>query len=276
MHIHRDRNSRTLRQWLKLGYVPRPDATGTEMWSNGYCENSFVYYRSDEVMKAAPDEIRRYREPELAVQRERARLRRMEIRRKKEFHNTLARAAESATVPVFNPTGIVVFDTETTGLNPYSDEIIQFSACDGDGKTLLNTYIRPVFHDEWSEASKVNNIYPETVKDAPTIDHIAGLIKGVLASADRMLIGYNTGFDLAFIGQFYSPSDDVKIIDVMEMFALIYGEWNDYYGDYKWQSLGTAANYYNYKYKAHDSMEDVKATLFVYQKLTATGRIKAE
>ena len=177
-------------------------------------------------------------------------------------------------MPVFNPTGIVVFDTETTGLNPYSDEIIQFSACDGDGKTLLNTYIRPVFHDEWLEASKVNNIYPETVKDAPTIDHIAGLIKGVLASADRMLIGYNTGFDLAFIGQFYNPSDDVQIIDAMKMFALIYGEWNDYYGDYQWQTLSTAANYYNYKFKVHDSMEDVKATLFVYQKIIANKRKK--
>jgi len=130
--------------------------------------------------------------------------------------------------------------------------------------------------DEWQEASQVNGIYPETVVNTPTIDQIARQIKGVLESADRMIIGYNVEFDLSFIRQFYRPSDDVEIVDVMLMFAPIYGQWNDYFGDYKWQSLGTAANYYNYKYKAHDSMEDVKATLFVYQKLTATGRIKAE
>lgn len=30
------------------------------------------------------------------------------------------------------------------------------------------------------------------------------------------------------------------------------------------QKLVTAANYYGYKFKAHDSLEDVKATLYVF------------
>lgn len=37
----------------------------------------------------------------------------------------------------------------------------------------------------------------------------------------------------------------------------------------KWQKLSTAASYYGYKFKAHDSLEDVRATLYVYKKLQA-------
>ena len=48
-------------------------------------------------------------------------------------------------------------------------------------------------------------------------------------------------------------------------FARQYGEWDSYHEDYKWQKLVTAARYYGYEFKAHDSMNDVFATLYVYQ-----------
>ena len=35
--------------------------------------------------------------------------------------------------------------------------------------------------------------------------------------------------------------------------------------DYKWQKLTTCAAYYEYKFNAHDSLEDVKATLHCYK-----------
>ena len=53
----------------------------------------------------------------------------------------------------------------------------------------------------------------------------------------------------------------------MIMFAEIYGEWNERRGSYKWQSLTKCATYYGYEFKAHDSLEDVKATLYCYKKM---------
>lgn len=52
----------------------------------------------------------------------------------------------------------------------------------------------------------------------------------------------------------------------MEEFAEIYGEWSEYYCNYKWKKLTTAASYYGYNFDnvAHDSLEDIKATLVVY------------
>lgn len=61
--------------------------------------------------------------------------------------------------------------------------------------------------------------------------------------------------------------DPEKWIDPMIMFAEIYGEWNECRGSYKWQSLTKCATYYGYEFKAHDSLEDVKATLYCYKKM---------
>ena len=52
-------------------------------------------------------------------------------------------------------------------------------------------------------------------------------------------------------------------------FAKIYGEWNNYYGNHTYQKLINAACYYGYNFDelTHDSLENVKATLVVYNAL---------
>ena len=170
------------------------------------------------------------------------------------------------TETIDNPSGIVVFDTETTGLDGKTDEILQFSACDGEGKVLINTYLRPVRHTEWPEAGAVNGITPEMVADAPTLEEMSGRIKAVLESA-KTLIGYNTPFDLGFVSSFFRPAKDVKVVDVMLDFAEAYGQKDYRHGGYKWHKLVVAANYYHYEFKAHDSMNDVLATLFVHNQI---------
>lgn len=50
-------------------------------------------------------------------------------------------AVERSVVPCENPSKIIVFDVETTGLYSGDDEIVQFSAIDGAGNVLLNTHM---------------------------------------------------------------------------------------------------------------------------------------
>lgn len=161
---------------------------------------------------------------------------------------------------------IIVLDTETTGLNPDIDELLQVSIIDDREDILFNSYIKPKA-TEWPDAQRVNGITPELVSDAPTIEEVRGIISTYTACAD-VIIGYNGGFDLDFLraaGCEINP--DAVIVDVMDLFSAIYGEWSDYFGSYKWQKLSTCAAYYGYKFKAHDSLEDCKATLACYHRM---------
>lgn len=157
----------------------------------------------------------------------------------------------------------VIFDVETTGLNPAYDEILQFSAINGSGKVLLNTYIKPARHKSWPQAQAIHGISPTTVLNAPRFSEVRGIIQNIFDSASE-LIGYNMEFDIAFLEAAGIEIPFVKQTDVMLEFADVYGEYSDYFGDYKWQKLRKAAEYYGYRFNAHDSLEDVKATLFVY------------
>lgn len=59
---------------------------------------------------------------------------------------------------------IICLDTETTGLNHYDDEILQLSIIDGSGAILFSEYVKPVHHECWTDAEKVNHISPSMVK----------------------------------------------------------------------------------------------------------------
>ena len=47
---------------------------------------------------------------------------------------------------------------------------------------------------------------------------------------------------------------------------------NDFFCDYKWQKLGTAAAYYGYHFRAHDSLEDVRATLYIFDQMQHSNK----
>lgn len=161
----------------------------------------------------------------------------------------------------------VIFDTETTGTNARYDDILQLSIIDEDGNTLFNDYFHPVHRQSWPDAQRVNHISPEMVADKPTFEERKAEIQKIFNQADE-LIAYNAQFDMGFLrAAGIRFRRDVPVSDPMLDFAEIYGDWNEYYGNYRWQRLTTAAAYYGYEYDAHDALEDVRATLFVYNKI---------
>ena len=160
----------------------------------------------------------------------------------------------------------IIFDTETTGLNPREDEIIQISIIDGLGNVLINELVHPYWKKSWSEAARVNGITPDRVANAPYPHELIPKVKGIFAAAD-LLVAYNNQFDLNFLEQWGIQTTGKKQYDVMMAFAREYGEWNDFFCDYKWQKLGTAAAYYGYHFRAHDSLEDVRATLYIFEQM---------
>lgn len=161
---------------------------------------------------------------------------------------------------------IICIDIETTGLDRNNDEILQVSIINGRGKTLYNSYIKPDYATEWKEAEEINKISWDCVKLAPGILTEKRKIDKILRKAE-LIIGYNhKGFDLPFLAaKGIDTAVKAKIYDVMLEFAYIVGEYDKKHDNYKWKPLTYCAKYYGYtNYKAHDALEDARATLHCY------------
>lgn len=162
---------------------------------------------------------------------------------------------------------IAVIDFETTGFKAGEDEVLQVSIIDDNENTLLNVYCKPTNKTEWVEAERVHNITPLMVYNELPFERYADTVREILSRAD-FVIAYNYAFEDSFLRAYGIEIDKEKWFDPMLAFAEVYGQWDDYHGNYKWQSLSKCAKYYGYEFKAHDSLEDVKATLFCYKKMT--------
>ena len=137
--------SKTVRQWAKKGYLPMEGATGTLMWTNYYCNHSKEYFSSEQVTKASEAQIREFFRPEREhrnlLERERRAKKRTELLAKREIERKrekiaeireislpyLKRVAELSKTLNGGKYSTVVIDTETTGLVPERDELLQVS-----------------------------------------------------------------------------------------------------------------------------------------------------
>ena len=165
------------------------------------------------------------------------------------------------------PEKVMVLDIETTGLHAPEDEVLSLAIIDGTGETLFYDSFKPEHNTAWPGAQAVNGISPDDVADGSIFTEETEYINLLLAKA-AVIVGYNhEGFDLPFLAQFgVCPPEDVKLVDVMIDYAEIKGEWDKNHQDWKWQKLTACAAHYGYQYQAHDSLKDVKATLFCARK----------
>lgn len=179
---------------------------------------------------------------------------------------------------------LAVLDTETTGLHA-GDQVIEIGIVDAYGRTLMNQRIRPTFPVP-AEATAIHGITDEDLRDCPTFDQVWPQLKELLWNYNVVI--YNAQYDLRRIcdtmnatmpgwaGDENGPSDLLKAWRalckrtecVMEAYAPIYGEWNDYWESYRWARLSTACEERGVDtsdLKAHSALDDARATLRLIQ-----------
>lgn len=163
-------------------------------------------------------------------------------------------------------------DIETTGVD-IDDEILQLSIVDEDMNILFDSYFKPVRHTTWNEAQKVNNITPNMVKDAKTLEESKDEILAILEGAES-IVGYNhVNFDIPFLERELQWMNTKPLHDVMYMYA-DYMVGDNPYNSYKFYKLVDLMDKFDFKHSgyangksAHDACYDVLATMYGYNKL---------
>ena len=164
-----------------------------------------------------------------------------------------------------------VIDTETTGLKPRCDEVLSLTILDGRGAVLLNERFGTARHRRWDEAQSVHGISPADVKGLATLGGCGDRVMRTLERAVRF-IACNLGFDLAFLtASGVRWPKGLPLYDVMSEFARLHGLRNSRHPNGRWASLTDCAQHYGYKFEAHSSLEDARATLFCYKCVRQEG-----
>lgn len=146
-------------------------------------------------------------------------------------------------------------DTETTGLDPARDEILQLAIADGEGRVVWDRKYKPTHHTAWPEAQTVHHISPESVRNCPAIQSDLDEIQSILDSAEHVY-AFNAPFDFAFLGRLGLHCDRERTHDTMREYARkAHGR--------EYIKLTEAAKEVGYSYKPHDAKTDCIATMQV-------------
>lgn len=120
----------------------------------------------------------------------------------------------------------IVFDLETTGLNPASEEITEIAAVrvvEGEIRDSFQTYVNP--HKPIpAEITELTGISDETVADAPDLDKAVPEFLAWAGEGQYPLVAHNAGFDMGFLRtacQRLSIEREFTSIDTLEMSRLM-------------------------------------------------------
>lgn len=176
----------------------------------------------------------------------------------------------------------VAIDTETTGVDPEHDEIIEVSAIkfglDFKPKAAFSTLCKARGGIP-ATASRVNNITEEMVADCPYFEQVAAQFQEFISGCN--ILGHNVKFDARILNyngvQFGSKARFFDTWELSKLMLTVPGDkvWNDELGhsvvverpDVKNRKLSTVAEHYGiYRDDAHRSLSDCLATAAVFQK----------
>jgi len=163
---------------------------------------------------------------------------------------------------------IIALDLETTGINPYEDEILQFSIIDDKLNTLFSDYIKPVRHTSWEGAMRVNGITPQMVNNKPTLLERRQELINILDSAD-IVIGYNSDrFDFPMLEKELGYKIKAQKVDVMKLFQKEFALYSKIP-----MKLVVACAFFGIDIEnAHDALADTIGTMKLFLRMTEEAK----
>jgi DNA polymerase III epsilon subunit family exonuclease len=163
----------------------------------------------------------------------------------------------------------VVFDLETTGVNPASgDRIIEIGAVKLDYNLKIsdnfNTFVNPEIKIP-DESTFINGITDSNVKKAPK-SHYA-IYDFMEFSKNSILVGHDTSKDITFLKmemrQYLEVLPDFIILDTLKIAKFLYPSNHKHSLDKLIELFNIKVN--QYPYKRHRALFDAKATAIAFK-----------
>lgn len=173
------------------------------------------------------------------------------------------------------PIDFVVFDLETTGLNPTAHEIIEIGAIrfiGNEPKEIFHTYVKPKKRIS-AKITGINGITNEMVENSPSIEYI--LPKFIDFIGDDILIAHNAEFDMEFIlNQLYNLGYGKiknKVIDTLKLSRQKIRDYDpEKDRDVKLESYSLEYlkdRFFLSEIPSHNSIDDCKVCAYIYMKI---------
>jgi DNA polymerase-3 subunit epsilon len=158
------------------------------------------------------------------------------------------------------------FDTETTGLYPSTERIIEIGAVKFDKDGVIATYGTLINPNKCipSQASKVNGISDDIVRDCPAIETV--IPEFISFISGTKLVAHNAGFDISFLeselqrcGMSGIKSPAVPAVDTLRFAKKAYPGLTKY-------NLQYLAEYFNIGVKnAHRAEDDARVCMEIFR-----------
>jgi len=174
---------------------------------------------------------------------------------------------------------IVVFDCETTGLNPKKDEIISIGAVKVKGNKILTNEALHLFVEQKKqinhESITIHQIRHCDLENAIPVEEAIETFLHYIGS--RTLVGYYLEFDVAMINKYIKPMFGITLPNKKKEVSAIYFDKKiasipqgniDLKFDTILEDLALP------KLQAHDALNDAVMTAMIYLKLQHSGRLK--
>lgn len=277
-------NEKTERQWNLEGYEVKPwyKKKGEERWTG----HQVAIYFSDKQVRPSDTIKKRVRAKarKLAkVRGERCEMERMarEGRREENKNSWQTLLDESMKV--------IVFDTETTGLDEYDNYILSLSwqVLDNHLKTIdeqTRYFENPLSERKCLEAIDINGLTNERLRELGTTDKREALLEFKEAvESCGLAVAHNANFDYIFMCSEYQRLDiDNSFLQKLDWFDTMTEMTNFCEIDggprrYKWPRLSELAEHLDIDTKDinyHQSSSDVEVTVRCFRKIVENGLAK--
>jgi DNA polymerase-3 subunit alpha (Gram-positive type) len=161
-------------------------------------------------------------------------------------------------------TEFVVFDLETTGLNPVQNEIIEIGAVkikNGEVVDEFSSLVKPKQNIS-GKITEITGIDNNMVKDAPSFEKVFTSFVEFIDGCP--LVAHNMDFDYSFIRKplsEYKNNSEITLIDTLTLARAVLPELKNH-------KLATLVNYYDISLDNHHrALDDSKATALLFNEL---------